>query len=162
MTDPDIGVQFNNPGLLTTALPHRSFLNENPKVKESNERLEFLGDSVLQLLSSDRLFKEFPAFPEGKLTNLRASLVRTKTLAEAARKIDLGSHLLLSRGEEKSGGRANPSLLANAFEAVVGAIYLDQGLGVVANFLERTLFSPVALNPTEEEPYDFKSKLQAN
>ncbi len=160
MTEPDLGVKFNDPGLLTTALTHRSYLNENPSVNESNERLEFLGDSVLQLLSSDHFYRQYPSFPEGKLTNLRASLVRAKTLASASQQIGLGKFLLMSRGEEKSGGRNNPSLLANAFEAIVGAIYLDQGLQAVTNFLDRTLFSPAILAPAEENLYDFKSKLQ--
>lgn len=156
MTNLDLGVTFKNPDLLTTAFTHRSYLNENPKVHESNERLEFLGDSVLQVLSSERLYLSHPDFPEGKLTNLRASLVRAKTLALVAARMNLGAHLLMSHGEEKSGGRDNPTLLANAFEAVVGALYLDQGLESVKIFLEKYLFNQTL----ETDTYDFKSQLQ--
>lgn len=146
-------VQFKNAKLLETALTHRSYLNEHPDVRQSNERLEFLGDSVLSLLTSTQLYQEFPRYPEGKLTSLRASLVRAKTLATAAKKLNLGQYLLMSRGEEKSGGRANPSLLANAFEALIGAIYLDGGLETVSNFLKKNL-------TLSQDVYDFKSKFQ--
>ncbi len=155
-----LGFSFKNKDLLIQALTHRSFLNENSKFKISNERLEFLGDSVLSLLTSTKLFTLFPNFPEGQLTNLRSTLVRTETLAQTAQKLDLGSFMLISVGEEKSGGRKNESLLANLFEAVLGAIYLDLGLERAEQFLEKTLFikiKSVAQSPTV---YDFKSRLQ--
>lgn len=153
-------VKFNNLVLLSESLTHRSYLNENKKIKQSNERLEFLGDSVLSLLTSTEIYKRFPDLPEGKLTNLRSTLVRTETLANAARELRLGEFLLLSRGEEKEGGRTNKSLLADTFEAVLGAIYLDQGLDTAKKFLERVLFGEIEDIITSGERYDYKSRLQ--
>ncbi len=147
---------FKNQHLLTEALTHRSFLNEHPEVKNSNERLEFLGDSVLQILSSAELFQRFPDYPEGKLTSLRSQLVRAKTLAQVAFDLDMGSDLLMSKGEEKSGGKTNPSLLANTFEAVLGAMFLDQGLETAKKFLEKHLFPLI----DDAKVDDFKSRLQ--
>lgn len=152
-------VTFKHEELLTQALTHRSYLNEDSQVKVSNERLEFLGDSVLQLLTSRELFNRFPDLPEGKLTSLRSNLVRTETLANLAESLSLGDYLLLSRGEKKEGGQQNRSLLANTFEAVLGAIYLDQGLEKTREFLEKNLF-PQIVNLEKTSPFDFKSKLQ--
>lgn len=154
-----LGVKFKNEKLLEEALTHRSYLNENPG-QNSNERLEFLGDSVLQVLSSTELFRRFPEFPEGKLTNLRSALVRTETLAKAAEKLRLGNFLLMSKGEQQSGGQKNYSLLADTFEAVLGAIYLDQGVEAAREFLEKNLFPEIELLSKEEILYDYKSKLQ--
>ncbi len=139
-----LGYRFNNPDLLRQALVHRSYLNENPGLGlPDNERLEFLGDVVLSLIVAETLFRRFPDLPEGKLTRLRAWLVRTETLARWARELDLGAELLLSRGEEQTGGRSRPSILASAFEAVLGAVYLDGGLDaarrVLLPFVEREL-----------------------
>lgn len=153
------GIKFNNQKLLEEALTHRSYLNENPG-KNSNERLEFLGDSVLQVLTSTELFRRFPEFPEGKLTNLRSALVRTETLGKLAKKLGLGEVLLMSKGEERSNGRENLSLLADTFEAVLGAIYLDQGIDAAREFLEKNLFNQIEILAQQEILYDYKSKLQ--
>ena len=155
-----LGVNFIDTALLVESLTHRSYLNENPSAKQSNERLEFLGDSVLSLLTSTKLFKLFPKFPEGQLTNLRSNLVRAKTLAIVSKKLDLGSYLLVSHGEEKSGGRENDSLLADLFEAVLGAIYMDQGLEKAEQFLEKHLFPLIPTITEEATIFDFKSRLQ--
>lgn len=121
--------------LLEEALTHRSYLNEVKEKVPSNERLEFLGDSILSLVVSTHLFTNYPQFNEGKLTNLRSLLVNTKILAEIAKECELGSKLRLSKGEEESGGRNNQSLLADTFEAYVGALFLDQGLDEVKKFI---------------------------
>jgi ribonuclease-3 len=153
-----LAVDFQNPLLLEEALTHRSFLNEDRQSKCSNERLEFLGDSVLELIISQELFCRFPAFPEGKLTAMRSSLVRAKTLGKIARELSLGKFLQMSRGEERGGGRENDSLLANTFEAVLGAIYLDQGLSAAQKFLARRLFPLIKEAGTGI--FDYKSRLQ--
>lgn len=153
-------LSFKNKALLTQALTHRSFLNENLKFKHSNERLEFLGDSVLSLLTSLKLFTLYPDFPEGRLTNLRSSLVRAKTLSVVAKELDFGSYMLISRGEQKSGGRENESLLANLFEAILGAIYLDLGINAANNFLEKNLFTRIPPLVQGTAIFDFKSRLQ--
>lgn len=151
-------IVFKNSLLLKRALTHRSYLNEHPGEKlASNERLEFLGDAVLEFLVSQFIYQQFPHYPEGKLTNLRSKLVCDRSLAKIAKRLEIGEHLLLSRGEEESGGRENLSLLANAFEALIGAIFLDQGLTAANSFLESYLF------PTIEEAKnyrDYKSDFQ--
>lgn len=131
--------KFKNQKLFAKAFTHRSYLNEAAKGTESNERLEFLGDSILSIVVSEFLYKTYPKFDEGSLTNLRSLLVNTKSLAQIAKKLDFGSYLHLSKGEEISKGRQNQTLLANSFEAFVGALYLDQGLDAVCNFLEKVL-----------------------
>ncbi len=153
-------IKIHNNDLFTQALTHRSYLNEDKNFKQSNERLEFLGDSVLSLLTSNEIFKRFPDLPEGKLTYLRSTLVRTETLAKVSQELKLGDYLFLSRGEEKEGGRNNPSLLANTFEAILGAIYLDQGIEKAGNFLEQHLFPHIANLTNGTERYDYKSLLQ--
>src|SRR3989344_8896206 len=135
--------EFKNKQLLSLAFTHRSYLNESKEAIESNERLEFLGDSILSLVVSEYLYKNYPAFNEGKLTNLRALLVNTKNLAENARKLEFGKLLKLSKGEEESKGRENQSLLADSFEALIGAIYLDQGTSVARSFIESTVLASV-------------------
>lgn len=132
-----IGFQFKDPALLKQALTHRSYLNEfkNQKI-ESNERLEFLGDVVLSFVISSWLFNEFPDFHEGKLTSLRSNLVNTGALAKIAQQLEIGDYLLLSRGEKEAQGQTNPTLLANALEALLGAIFLDQGLETAKNFIK--------------------------
>jgi len=133
-------MRFKNPDLALNSVVHRSYLNENPDFPlPSNERLEFLGDAVLEQIVSNYLYHKFPALPEGELTALRAALVRTESLAEEARRLGLGKELLLSKGEESGGGRDNPYLLANTFEAVVGAAFLDQGLEGAVKFVKREL-----------------------
>ncbi len=127
--------KINNANLLEEALTHRSFLNESKIKVSSNERLEFLGDSILSFVVSTYLFKTYPEYNEGKLTNLRSLLVNTKTLAEISKECDLGSKLRLSKGEEESGGRENQSLLADTFEAYLGALFLDQGIIEAEKFI---------------------------
>lgn len=155
-----LGVKFKSAALLTEALTHRSYLNEHPQTPRSNERLEFLGDSVLSVLVSTELYNQYSTYPEGKLTSLRSALVRATMLHQLALKIDLGKYLLLSKGEEKSGGRENPGLLADTFEAVLGAIYLDQGLDAVHTILKNLLFPEIATFNKQLDHLDFKSNLQ--
>jgi ribonuclease-3 len=129
-----LGIHFHNPRLLTLALTHRSYIYETVgEGQTSNERLEFLGDSILALVSAEFLYRTFPNLAEGELTDARAILVRTETLANFAREINLGAFLLMGKGEQHSGG--GQRVLASAFEAVLGAIYLDQGLTAVQDFL---------------------------
>ncbi|GER89433.1 ribonuclease 3 [Dictyobacter vulcani] len=129
-----LGVQFQDPKLLRLALTHRSYIYETPGVgQSSNERLEFLGDSILALISADFLYRTFPDLSEGELTDVRAVLVRTETLAKFANEINLGKFLLMGKGEQHSGG--GQRVQASAFEAVLGAIYLDQGLDMARSFL---------------------------
>jgi len=136
-----LSVKFNKPELLQQALTHRSFLNENSNFSlEHNERLEFLGDAVLELVVTEYLYRNYPN-PEGELTSWRAALVNAKKLAEVAEVLDINDFLLLSRGEAKDSGRARQYILANAFEALVGAIYLDQGFEASKNFLESRLIN---------------------
>ena len=122
------------------AFTHRSYLNETREKIASNERLEFLGDSILSFLVSEYLYKTYPTFDEGILTNLRSLLVNTKSLAGIAASLQFGSYLKLSKGEEDSGGRKNESILANCFESFLGALYLDSGIEPVADFLASVLF----------------------
>lgn len=119
---------FNNKELIVEALSHSSYANEKRKTRHSNERLEFLGDSVLSIVVSQYLFEHFTHLPEGELTKIRASLVCEKSLYEFAKQIDLGKHILLGKGEENTGGRERTSILADAFEAVIAAVFLDGGL----------------------------------
>lgn len=135
-----LGINFNNPKLLAQSLVHRSYLNEiTGQELESNERLEFLGDAVLSFIVSHWLYQKFPNYKEGKLTNLRSNLVRTSTLAQIATQLKIGQNLLMSRGEKSAGGEKNQSLLANALEAVIGAIFLDQGVAKAESFIKTQL-----------------------
>lgn len=132
-----IGVPINNPQLIKAAVTHRSFRNERhlePDL-ESNERLEFLGDAILSFCATRLIFQRFPTFSEGQMTEIRAALVRASALADLARSFDLGAFLRLSRGEESSGARTREALLADTFEALLGAIFLDGGLAAVEQFL---------------------------
>lgn len=132
-----IGVRFKDSDLLEQALTHSSFVNENASEVElqDNERLEFLGDAVLDIVVADMLFRRFPRVSEGELSQLRAALVREESLAQIGAKFRLGEHLRLGHGEEISGGRRRQSTLCRAFEAVIGAIYLDRGLSAVVDFV---------------------------
>lgn len=132
-----LGHEFRDPGLLRQALTHPSLTFDGGAKIEHNQRLEFLGDAVLQLVLTHALFERFPDLDEGPLTKARAQLVNKLTLAEQARSLALGAHLLLSRGEELSGGREKQSALADAFEAVVGAIFLDGGYAAASSFVTR-------------------------
>src|SRR3989338_10557877 len=136
-----LGIQFNDADLLRQAFTHRSYLNEHRgEVVGHNERLEFLGDAVLELVSTRFLYEKFPQKPEGDLTAYSAALVNAITCAEVAREIGMNDYLLLSRGEAKDTGRARDILLANAFEALVGALYLDQGYEAAQKFITAHLF----------------------
>lgn len=137
-----IGYQFQNEGLLRQALTHSSFANEQKINKVSNyERLEFLGDAVLEMVSSEFLFHENPEMPEGQLTRLRASMVCEPALAYCARDIDLGSYILLGKGEEATGGRKRDSLTADVMEAVIGAIFIDGGIEEAKKYIYRFVLS---------------------
>lgn len=134
-----LGVTFKDKELLQCAFTHRSFLNENPKhTGDHNERLEFLGDAVLELVVTDYLYNNYPN-PEGDLTNWRASLVNSKMLSRVGGELDFGQFILLSKGESKDEGRARQYILANAYEALVGALYLDQGYEPAREFIEKTV-----------------------
>lgn len=155
-----LGLRIKDLKLLETAFTHRSFLNEVKEVKQSNERLEFLGDVVLAFIISSYLYRTRSGNSEGELTNLRSVLVKTKSLAEVAESLDLGSYLSLSRGEELSGGRQNPQLLANTFEAFLGAIFLDQGLEAAEKVVRKTLLPKFQKELKVGPPKDAKSLLQ--
>ena len=136
----DLGISFHQESLLEQAFVHLSYLNENPGfARPSNERLEFLGDAILNFIVTEKLYEEFPKLPEGELTEIRASLVCRDNLAELASSLNLGDWLLLGRGEETNGGRAKASNLANAMEALIGALYLDQGLAKARKFILKQL-----------------------
>jgi ribonuclease-3 len=156
-----LGVEFNDVSLLVRAATHRSYINEHPEaVGNDNERLEFLGDAVLDFIAGDWLYHRFPEWREGRLTRLRAALVRTQALASFAIQCGLDRGLLLGRGEEKSGGRSRPSNLCGAFEAFIGAFYIDQGIEAVRDYVE-PYFEPVIARilkqQTEKDP---RSRLQ--
>lgn len=152
---------FNTKELLTRALTHRSALNEkNSSAEVSNERLEFLGDAVLELATTKFLFDKYPEEPEGTLTAYRSSLVKTETLATIAIKLGLGEKLHMSRGEEATGGRTNIGILADTMEAFLGALYLDQGLETVVAFLEEILFPNIDEIIKNKLYKDAKSHLQ--
>ncbi len=154
------GLQIGNTGLLLRAVTHRSYINEHPDAVEDNERLEFLGDAALDFITAAWLYNRFPEMDEGELTRLRAALVRTEQLAEFARQIGLGQVLRLGRGLEDSGGRAQSTLLCDAFEAVVGALYLDAGVQAVMDFMEPRLERAIETILREERYLDPRSQLQ--
>lgn len=154
-----LGYRFSDPALLKTALTHSSYANETKKGTICNERLEFLGDSVLSIVVSEYLFTHYKHLPEGELTKLRASLVCERMLWEFAKQIDLGSHILLGRGEDLSGGRERPSILSDAFEAVIAAIYLDGGIEPVTQYILN--FVKKQLEGKSQTPFkDYKTMLQ--
>jgi len=136
----ELEVNFRNKDLLTQAFCHRSFLNENPTFcLNHNERLEFLGDAVLELVTTEHLYNNYPDKPEGEMTGWRASLVNSNILAEVARELNFEEYLLLSQGEEKERGRARKYIMADTFEAFIGALYLDQGFEPCKRFIEKNL-----------------------
>lgn len=154
-----INYKFKDRRLLVNALTHSSYANENRNPKGSNERLEFLGDSVLSIVVSDHLYKQLGSVAEGDLTKLRASLVCEKSLYVFAQKINLGDYIFLGKGEENTGGRERPSILADAFEAVIAAIYLDGGMEAASRHILR--FIPEDLvHGTKQVFGDFKTVLQ--
>ncbi len=155
-----LNVTFSDKSILERAFIHRSYLNEAKHIRISNERLEFLGDAVLSFLTSHFLYETYPEYPEGTLTNIRSSLVKTNSLAETAKTLNLGDVLKLSHGEEASGGRSNPSLLADSFEALLGALFLDQGIEAAKTFLTTHLFVKTTDIIDKKAYIDYKSLLQ--
>ena len=154
-----LGYEFGNPQLLVGALVHRSWCAENEGA-ESNERLEFLGDSVLGLAVTSHIYRRFGEMPEGPLAKLRATVVSSHTLAAVAETINLGVHLRLGRGEEASGGREKPSILADAMEAVIGAVYLDAGWDRVNEFVVELLDERIDAAAERPGRSDYKTRLQ--
>ena len=154
-----LGHRFNDPALLELALTHRSWCAEHAG-SASNERLEFLGDAVLSLVVTQRLYERFGDWTEGDLAKTRASLVNAATLAEVGRSVGLGGLLRLGRGEDASGGRGKPSILADALEAVIGAVYLDGGIGAADDAVGRLLGQRLDTAATSPGHSDFKTRLQ--
>ncbi len=155
------GLTFGDLGLLRMALTHRSYLNEHPELDwDDNERLEYLGDAVLDLLLGEHLYLSFPQAREGELTALRAALVRRSTLARFAEELEIGEALFMGHGEIETGGRERAATLCGAFEAVVGAIYLDQGIGAAAALVMPLVEAELAAAQVEVSDKDPKSRLQ--
>jgi ribonuclease-3 len=156
-----IGHHFKDGRLLQAAFTHRSYLNEHREPgREHNERLEYLGDAVLELVVSEFLFAKYPDKPEGDLTAYRAALVNTQSISEAAQKLDMNEFMLLSRGEAKDTGRARQIILANAFEALIGSLYLDQGYAAARDFIAKQLFHKTDDVVARRLWQDAKSRLQ--
>lgn len=155
-----LGIPFENEKLLKQAFTHSSYVNEHRRRPyEDNERLEFLGDAVLELTVSQFLFKKYPTMSEGELTKLRAAVVCEPSLVTFANEMDFGKLVLLGKGEEMTGGRSRPALLADVFEAFIGALYLDQGLDTVVTILKKVVF-PKINEGAFSHVMDFKSQLQ--
>jgi ribonuclease-3 len=155
-----IGYRFNDPALLRRAMAHRSWCAEVAGAEASNERLEFLGDAVLGWVIADLAFRQFADLPEGKLTDLRKSVVNASALAETAKSLDLGTYLMLGRGEDAAGGRSKPSILSDAFEAVLGAIYVDAGTEAAYAFVERVIGASLLQAVLQLDRLDYKTLLQ--
>jgi ribonuclease-3 len=156
-----LDTKLENEDLFRTAFTHRSYLNEHPNSKyKSNERLEFLGDAVLQLASSEYLFQKYENSPEGDMTNYRSAIVCTSSIGAEAKRLGYGEMLLLSNGEESTGGRTREYILANTFEAVLGALYLEKGFDFCRKFLEKELFYKIEKVIEEERYKDAKSLFQ--
>lgn len=156
-----IGINFKDKELITTAFVHRSYVNEHRDTGISdNERLEFLGDAVLELAATSHLFNHYPNQDEGTMTSFRSALVKGKHLAEVAKELEIGNYLLLSNGEEKSGGREKNYILANALEAIIGAIYIDQGYSVTDSFIKKFIINKLDNIIKEGNYIDAKSKFQ--
>jgi len=152
---------FKNPRLLTQALTHRSYLNEHPEVEPlDNERLEFLGDAILDFIVAGWLYRKYPDYAEGRLTSIRAAFVRAEKLSELANQIGLGEHIRMGKGETVSGGRTRQALLADAFEAMLGALYLDQGVRAVQRWLTPLIATEIERIIVEQGDRDAKSALQ--
>ena len=155
-----VGIQFDDILLLTRSLTHRSYLNEHPEALEDNERLEFLGDAVLDFLVGEWLYNRFPEMEEGDLTQMRSAFVQTSQLAEFAKEIGLENAVRLGRGEVKSGGKLRKTLLCDVFEAFIGAMLLDQGISIVKNFVYPLLEDAVDEIIEQHKNEDPKSRLQ--
>ncbi|MGB9743173.1 MAG: ribonuclease III [Minisyncoccales bacterium] len=161
LLEKKLGLKFKNRDLLVQAFCHRSYLNENPDFYLGhNERLEFLGDAVLELVVTEELFKKYPQKPEGELTNWRAALVNAKMLSQVGQELDFDEFLLLSKGEEKETGKARQYILANTFEALIGAIYLDLGYGECLKFIKKRLMTRLPEIIEKGLFKDAKSRLQ--
>lgn len=159
--EASLGLTFRDKTLLQRALTHRSYVNENTDFPlEDNERLEFLGDAVLDFVTAEHLYHRFPEMSEGQLTSLRAALVRTETLASFASEIGLGQHICLGRGEEENNGRTRPAILCDCYEALVGALYLDQGLEAAKAFVIEVFTPAIPEILDGEADKDAKSLLQ--
>ncbi|WP_077617787.1 ribonuclease III [Bacillus sinesaloumensis] len=155
-----LGIEFHDESLLIQAFTHSSYVNEHrKKPHEDNERLEFLGDAVLELTISKFLFKKFPIMSEGELTKMRAAIVCEPSLVTFANELKFGEFVLLGKGEEMTGGRSRPALLADVFEAFIGALYLDKGLEVVNQFLDKTVIPKINAGAFSHV-MDYKSQLQ--
>ncbi|MFS0672404.1 ribonuclease III [Ornithinibacillus sp. 179-J 7C1 HS] len=155
-----LNIEFRNIEVIKQAFTHSSYVNEHRDILTSdNERLEFLGDAVLELGVSQYLYRKFPNMPEGEMTKLRAAIVCEPSLEAFARSLNLGEHILLGKGEEMTGGRNRPALLADVFEAFLGALYLDQGFDIALNFLEKHVFPKIDTGAFSHG-MDYKSKLQ--
>lgn len=154
-----IGYSFHNPELLTEAMTHSSYAHEQHKGMKYNERLEFLGDAVLSIVVSDYIYKHCPDLPEGELTKLRASLVCEKSLFDFAKQIDLGSYLRLSNGERRNGGAKRPSIVSDAFEALIAAIYLDGGMEAARKHILRFVIPEIEQHKNHSFK-DYKTALQ--
>jgi ribonuclease III len=154
-----MGWEVSDESLLFQALCHRSWCAENPG-SSSNERLEFLGDAVLGLVVTDHLFRTYPEMPEGELAKVRASVVNSAALAELAAELDVGAGLMLGKGEAQSGGREKPSILADAAEALIGAVYLDRGWSAAADMVMRLLGERIGVAAAGPGGQDYKTRLQ--
>jgi ribonuclease III len=155
-----LGHTFGDPRLLQQALAHRSWCGEQPDEAPSNERLEFLGDAVLGMVAAEVAYRRHPDFPEGKLAKVRAAVVNARVLAEVATELGVGEELLLGKGEEASGGRSKVSILADALEAVIGAVYLDAGWAAAEPLILRLLDERIERAAAEPDDFDHKSRLQ--
>ena len=156
-----LGVSFNNPAILEQAVTHSSFINENPAAAAGdNERMEFLGDALLNLFVAEKLYCDFPGLPEGRLSEIRVSLVRQEKLAEKAQKLKLGDYLLLGKGEDASGGRGKRNNLADAYEALTAAIYLDRGFDAARSFILRGFAEDIQAIKEGKYSPNFKALLQ--
>jgi ribonuclease-3 len=155
-----LGIRFNDPSLLEQALVHTSYLNENPAIATSNERLEFLGDAVLGFIIAEELYQRLPQSSEGEMTELRSSLVRGDAVSRMAKAISLGNYLYLGKGEEVSGGRRKPANLAGALEALIAAIFLDHGSSVARAFILRLVDKELKKALSQGIEPDYKSQLQ--
>lgn len=152
--------EFKNKQLFSQVFTHRSYLNESPDAIESNERLEFLGDSILSFIVSSYIYEHYPSLKEGELTSLRSVLTNTQTLYQFASELDLGNQLKLSKGEESTGGRINKTILANTFEALLGGIFIDQGIEAASKFVHTVIILKIDEVVNSQGLKDPKSMLQ--
>lgn len=156
-----LGVSFNNPATLEQALIHTSYVNENPGgVPGSNERLEFLGDAVLDFIVAEKLYQDYPLITEGDMTRFRSALVRRNALARVASELGIGDYLYLGKGEEAGGGRQKAINLEGALEAIVAAVYLDRGMEIVRDFILKSILKELSETVALNIEVDYKSKLQ--